>query len=70
MTMTYHGDTHGQPFRMVAYKCDLCAHTETGEPACIPACPTEALSLFDPVEARAKALAKAKAAKAAKENER
>lgn len=59
MTMIYHGDTHGQPFRRIAYKCDLCAHTETGEPACIPACPTEALSLFDPVET----LARAKAAK-------
>lgn len=29
-----------------AYKCDLCASGETGQPACIPACPTEALSLL------------------------
>ncbi|MCH4178341.1 MAG: 4Fe-4S dicluster domain-containing protein [Megasphaera sp.] len=67
MTMISHSDTAGRPFRMVAYKCDLCAHTETGEPACIQACPTEALSLFDPVAARAKALAKAKAIKAAQQ---
>ena len=30
MTKIYHGDTKGRPFRIVAYKCDLCANTETG----------------------------------------
>lgn len=66
MTKIYHGDTKGRPFRIVAYKCDLCANTETGEPACIPACPTEALSLFDPAVVaaqRAKLKAQKEAAK-------
>ena len=66
MTKIYHGDTKGRPFRIVAYKCDLCANTETGEPACIPACPTEALSLFDPAviaAQRAKLKAQKEAAK-------
>ncbi|WP_296919159.1 4Fe-4S dicluster domain-containing protein [Megasphaera sp.] len=48
MTRIYHGNTKGRPFRIVAYKCDLCENTELGKPACIPACPTEALSLFVP----------------------
>lgn len=58
--------------RTIAYKCDLCAHTETGQPACVPACPTGALSLVDPAaiaaaaKAKAAAAAKAKAAAAAK----
>ncbi|MVX67032.1 4Fe-4S dicluster domain-containing protein [Clostridium chromiireducens] len=32
----------------VAYKCDLCK--EQGEPACVKACPKDALKLFDVVE--------------------
>lgn len=64
MTKLYHGDTKGRPFRIVAYKCDLCAHTESGKPACIPACPTEALRLVDPA-ALAAARAQKKAAKEA-----
>lgn len=49
--------------RTIAYKCDLCAHTETGQPACVPACPTGALSIIDPaaIAAKAKAAAAAKA---------
>ena len=31
-----------------AVQCQQCPNTETGQPACIPACPTEALSLFKP----------------------
>lgn len=59
--------------RTIAYKCDLCAHTDTGQPACVPACPTGALSIVDPAaiaaaaKAKAAALAKAKAAKAGAE---
>lgn len=69
MTKIRHGKTHGRPFRIVAYKCDLCQHTVTRQPACIPACPTEALSLFDP-QARANAKAKRQAVKAARREER
>lgn len=50
--------------RTIAYKCDLCAHTDTGQPACVPACPTGALSIIDP--AAIAAAAKAKAAALAK----
>jgi len=33
--------------RGVARKCDLCAETGTGVPACIESCPTKAISLID-----------------------
>lgn len=54
--------------RTIAYKCDLCAHTEKGRPACVDACPTEALALVDPaaITAKAKAAMAAKAAAAKK----
>ena len=65
MMRIYHGDTKGRPFRQVAFKCDLCRDTESGVPACIEACPTEVLTLFDPAEAAAKAKAAMEAKKAA-----
>ncbi|SJZ67755.1 4Fe-4S dicluster domain-containing protein [Megasphaera cerevisiae] len=54
--------------RTIAYKCDLCAHTDTGQPACIPACPTEALSLVDPAVIAAQR-AKLQAEKKAREGQ-
>ena len=35
-----------QGVRTVANKCDLCAHTEEGTPACVSHCPTEALTYY------------------------
>ncbi len=32
-----------------ALKCDLCAHRQTG-PACVAACPTQALRCIEPAE--------------------
>lgn len=32
-----------------ALKCDLCAHRQTG-PACVAACPTQALCCIEPAE--------------------
>lgn len=34
--------------KKIAYKCDLCK--EVGEPACVKACPKDALSLFEPLK--------------------
>ena len=48
MTRIVRGNTQGRAFRLVALKCDLCANTIKGTPACIDACPTEALTLFTP----------------------
>lgn len=36
MTRIYHGDTKGRPVRIIAYKCDLCSDTETGQPPVFP----------------------------------
>ena len=33
--------------RVVANKCDLCANTEEGAPACVSHCPTEALTFYE-----------------------
>jgi len=39
-----------QKARVIAYKCDLCE--DIGEPACIKACPVNALTLVTPIEER------------------
>ena len=65
MTKIYHGDTKGDPPHRRLQMRDLCANAGA-EPACIPACPTEALSLFDPAVVaaqRAKLKAQKEAAK-------
>jgi electron transport protein HydN len=36
--------------KSVAYKCDLCK--ESGKPACVNACPQEALTLVTPIETK------------------
>ncbi|HAV1394624.1 TPA: 4Fe-4S dicluster domain-containing protein [Enterobacter hormaechei subsp. steigerwaltii] len=41
--------------RVQALKCDLCAHREGG-PACVEACPTQALRCIDPARLRAERL--------------
>lgn len=33
--------------RVVANKCDLCANTEEGVPACVSHCPTDALTFYE-----------------------
>jgi electron transport protein HydN len=38
------GNPDGAP---LVYKCDLCTHSVTGEPACVAVCPHEALRLVD-----------------------
>ncbi len=40
-----------QEGQVQALKCDLCLHRETG-PACVEACPTQALSCIDPARLR------------------
>jgi Fe-S-cluster-containing hydrogenase component 2 len=37
--------------KVQALKCDLCLHRENG-PACVEACPTQALNCIDPVKLR------------------
>lgn len=40
-----------QDARVQALKCDLCLHRESG-PACVEACPTNALKCVDPIKLR------------------
>jgi Fe-S-cluster-containing hydrogenase component 2 len=40
-----------QDAQVQALKCDLCLHRENG-PACVEACPTQALNCIDPIKLR------------------
>lgn len=40
-----------QDAQVQALKCDLCLHRENG-PACVEACPTQALNCIDPIQLR------------------